>query len=559
MICASTGHVFSARLCHVSLERPTRAMRLLHLSVENFRGVRSLDLDLDEMTVVIAENKHGKTSVFDVLGLCLGPRGADPDTLFREEDFYRDVNGTIADIRIVLTFEGEETLRLEFLGAHTDRKLVRSFIDTEGQALDPQPDAGVFQALQERHPVLLLRFSQPTLARLDDGEADDSTGPDKRRSRLRLAETVARVYRDLAHTREPLPADEIASALRAAQDLLTESPEDGHPPLHGMLEELRQEVQAWNRPRRADSMIDLSGSGTHNLALLLVLGSLLDVRGGKALPSDACPIIAIEEPEAHLHPILLASTWEVIESLKAQTIVTTNSGELLSSVPMISLRRLVKVDDHVLVHRLRRETLRESDLRRVSYHVRARRGGVLFARCWLMVEGESEFWLMNHLSQIMGYDLESEGIRTIEFAQCGVGPLLKLANDLGIAWHLLADGDESGQVYARDARRLLGDALEGRRISELGHRDIEHYLWHSGFEPVYRNAARIAPRPDGGGPPPGHIIGKAVRRTSKPYLALAVAEACEREGPAAIPPVLRSVVETAVMLARQAAGDARPS
>ena len=62
---------------------------------------------------------------------------------------------------------------------------------------------------------------------------------------------------------------------------------------------------------------------------------------------------------------------------------------------------------------------------------------------------------MSQLAQVMGHDLEAEGVRSIEFAQCGVAPLVKLANDLGIAWHLLADGDESGRVYARDARKWL--------------------------------------------------------------------------------------------------------
>ena len=87
---------------------PTRverlAMRLEGILIENFRGIRALELDFDPFTVIIAENNHGKTSVFDVLGLCLGPRGVDPDSLFRDEDFYRAPDGEVGDIRLVLTF-----------------------------------------------------------------------------------------------------------------------------------------------------------------------------------------------------------------------------------------------------------------------------------------------------------------------------------------------------------------------------------------------------------------------------------------------------------------------
>jgi putative ATP-dependent endonuclease of OLD family len=293
------------------------------------------------------------------------------------------------------------------------------------------------------------------------------------------------------------------------------------------------------------------------VGLLLVVGAMLDVRGEETLPEHARPIIAIEEPEAHLHPIVLASTWDVIESLSAQTVVTTNSGELLGSVPMKSLRRLVRGDRQIDARRLEDRTLSETDLRRVSYHIRAKRGGVLFSRCWLLVEGESEFWLLNQLAHVLGYDLEAEGVRCVEFAQCGVTPLVKLANDLGIEWHMLADGDESGAAYVREASKHLGAQPLPRRVSQLAHRDVERCLWHHGFEHVFTDAARSADRADGRGRrlPPGRVIAKAVRKRSKPYLALMVAEECAARGPDSVPPVLRNVVEASVSLAREAIAD----
>jgi hypothetical protein len=59
------------------------------------------------------------------------------------------------------------------------------------------------------------------------------------------------------------------------------------------------------------------------------------------------------------------------------------------------------------------------------------------------VEGETEIWLLSELAQICGYSLRAEGVRIIEFAQCGQSPLIKVARDFGIEWHLLADGDEA--------------------------------------------------------------------------------------------------------------------
>ena len=52
-------------------------MRITEVSIRNFRGIKSLDLDLGPIAVLIGENNSGKTSVLDALKLCLrdfGPR-----------------------------------------------------------------------------------------------------------------------------------------------------------------------------------------------------------------------------------------------------------------------------------------------------------------------------------------------------------------------------------------------------------------------------------------------------------------------------------------------------
>jgi putative ATP-dependent endonuclease of the OLD family len=547
-------------------------MRLKRVLIENFRGVRRLDLGLDQTTVLISENHHGKATLLDALGLCLGVRGSDADTCFREGDCCSLEGGHAERVRIVLTFAdhgpdgdladpGRVPVHLEFSGALPERHIHRRFVDTEGLPLDPQPEPSEIDRFQRAHPVLMLRFARPRhdvppVAAFDDPGMPDPPSTPNRRGAGDLAATIAHVYQELALQRGPVSEDHLNRGLAAAHRLLEQGESRAGPeaPVHRMLGELRAEVRRWGRPPAADASLDLSGSGSHNLALLLVLGSILEVRGDTAFDQEAWPIIAIEDPEAHLHPILLASTQRVIEALQAQTIVTTNSGELISSVKLSQLRRLVPSEREIDVYGLRKGSLTPKDLRRVAYHIRAKRGGVLFARCWMLVEGESEFWLMNQLADVLGYDLDAEGVRLIEFAQCGVAPLAKLANDLGIPWHLLADGDESGSIYARDAAGFLGGATPGRRISKLGYRDVEHTLWYAGFEDVYRTAARLADRPDGRDPPPGRVIAKAVRKRSKPYLALAVGDAASERGRRSIPRVLRRAIESSVSLAREAAG-----
>ena len=552
-------------------------MRLTRVQIENFRGISRLDITLGPLTVVIGENNHGKTSLFDVLDRCLGGPGGGETGVWEYRDFRRTDQGTLETIRVVLTFDDggavlpgsltnklfatalssgdgrQAHLRVEFVGDPETGSMQHRFLDDQGETLDVPESDTVLRRLRQLHPVLLIRLAQP----LDAGvlewarpEGTDLDGEDQDES---PEEAITRVYHRLAAARGPVPAAELRQAFLAV-GALRDQVEDR---VHSSMGPVKKVLENFLDPTNGSGRAQLVGGGGHNLGLLLVLGALLEMRGHVSLDAEATPLIAIEEPEVHMHPMVLSSTWDVIESLQAQTLVTTNSGEFLADVPLGVLRRLVRRDGRIEAFHLREGRLDPESLRRVGYHVSAKRGAILFARCWLLVEGETEFWLLRELAKTLGYDLEAEGVRCVEFAQCGVGPLAALANELGIAWHLVADGDESGVVFAREAMRFLEDRPKREHLPTLDRPNIEAFLWHYGFEDVYREAAQVGPRgtQEGDKVSSRRVIDRAVRRHSKPYLALTVAEECARRGPESVPPLLRAVVERSVELARAAVSD----
>lgn len=554
-------------------------MRLTHVSIENFRGIGRLELDLDRLTVVIGENNHGKSSLLDVLERCLGRPGAAAPSHFDAADFRRVGGNPPLPIRVVLTFErpsrheggggeagpldlaatvdrdGRRRLRVRFTGSPDDGVMNAVLVEEDGQVAD-RPHDLVVSRLRRTHPVLLVRLAQPhTAAGFDWRRSDEQD--DREDSEHGYEEDIARIYRRLVETRGPVPAQDVQRAVQAAyrlRDTLAERYLDQGGPLRAILEHMVAEGNGGTGDLRYRP-----GSGSHVLGILLVLGSLIDGRGDAALPSDAEPILAIEEPEVHLHPMVVASTWDVIEDLRTQTLVITNSGEFLSKVPLRFLRRLLRRDGTIGAHRLHEGTLSQEGLRRVGYHIRAKRGSALFARCWLLVEGETEFWLVRALAQVLGYDLEAEGVQVVEFAQCGVEPLVRLADALRIEWHLLADGDGSGTAYVREAREHLHGRPVKRHATRLRRRTVEMELWHGGFQDVYRRTAGIPVegplKVDGKTLNAYHVVNRAIRRRSKPYLAQTVGEECQRRGPDSVPRALRQVIETSVELARAAIDD----
>ncbi|WP_247646604.1 ATP-dependent endonuclease [Deefgea sp. CFH1-16] len=201
-----------------------------------------------------------------------------------------------------------------------------------------------------------------------------------------------------------------------------------------------------------------------------------------------------------------------------------------------------------------------SDARKVAFHIRSNRASSMFARVWLLVEGETEFWLLPELARICGVNFPLEGIRCVEFAQAGLAPLIKFADHLGIHWHVICDGDDAGMKYQKRARSLLGNRPEEQHITMLNCRDIEHFLWDNGFADTYRQAA--APRGEMNHyyraaleqqPPLNdeEIISRALRHHSKPGMALEIAEAAEIKGRQAVPAVLQNMFQTLQTLSEE--------
>ena len=178
--------------------------------------------------------------------------------------------------------------------------------------------------------------------------------------------------------------------------------------------------------------------------------------------------------------------------------------------------------------------------------MRFHRSGALFARCWLLVEGETEVWLFNELANQCGYNLAAEGVQIIEFAQSGIKSLIKVAKAFGIDWHVVTDGDSAGKKYANTVRGQLDGDQPKHRLTELPDRDIEHYLYNNGFEAFFKAMLKI---PLDHPIPAKKVVTRVLKKYAKPDLALAIVSHCEYQGKAGIPLLLRWTLKRVVTMA----------
>ena len=207
------------------------------------------------------------------------------------------------------------------------------------------------------------------------------------------------------------------------------------------------------------------------------------------------PIVALEEPEAHLHPSAVRALWHLIEQIPGQKIISTHSGDLLSEVPLDAVIRLYKRDGVTVAKRLKDVSLDSDDLRKFNFHIRQARGELLFAQCWILGEGETEATILRESARVMKKDLEKAGIRLVTY-QTGssLKTCLKIANGLGIHWFVLADNDIQGGADSDTIQTHLNGRKKSDVLFMMQEQNIEQYLCANGFSDIYYRLLGDQPR-----------------------------------------------------------------
>ncbi|NIG12500.1 ATP-dependent endonuclease [Pantoea sp. Cy-640] len=542
-------------------------MILEHIDIHGFRGINRLSLPLTDTNLLIGENAWGKSSLLDALTLLLAP-AAEPYR-FTEQDFHfppGEVEARRHKLQLVFRFraQGDEHealfapfwqqddagryLRFSTLATRqgSEVKTRWRFIDARGEVLPLAGTDAALAQLRAYYPVLRLRD-----ARFGRRSRHNDNDTQRRADTLSaLAQEMHSLTRDLVARPQTLSDELLRQGLHTMQQLmahyfLVQQPDTG---AARVAPELRDGSQGWRSLDQLNQLIAGTESRSRQVILLRMFSLLLQAHGSDALPAGARPLLLVEDPETRLHPIMLSVAWNLLALMPLQKIATTNSGELLSQVALEQICRLVREPDRVAAWRIGPEGLSAEEARRIGFHIRVNRPSALFARCWLLVEGETEVWIINELARQRGYHFAAEGVKVIEFAQSGLKPLLKYARRMGIAWHVLTDGDEAGKKYAATARsQLQAHEQESDHLTQFPAPDIEHFLYKQGFSDVYHQMAHL---PLNVPMNARRIITKAIHHSSKPELAIAVAMAAAERGPQAIPPLLDQLFGRVMWLAR---------
>jgi putative ATP-dependent endonuclease of OLD family len=187
------------------------------------------------------------------------------------------------------------------------------------------------------------------------------------------------------------------------------------------------------------------GMGTRSLASLLVFQAFASWRSQQAMQEEDNSVhtfLALEEPEAHLHPHAQRALYSQVQAMPAQVVVSTHSPYFASQAGPGQLRLFRKEGGASRVCSLDTSKLRSDDVQKLENRIMATRGDLLFSSALLLFEGETEEAALPIFAQrYWGNSIHQLGLSFVPVGGNDYFPFIWLAKSLEIPWFILSDAE----------------------------------------------------------------------------------------------------------------------
>jgi len=268
-------------------------------------------------------------------------------------------------------------------------------------------------------------------------------------------------------------------------------------PFTKKIRDLNKSLTIYYTDQKEPFPMEYHGMGTRSWSSLLTLKSFISLRSINAQKDQSVffPILAIEEPEAHLHPNAQKKLYGQMDAIAGQKIISTHSPYIAAAAKLGQIRNFYK-DNTVTCGRIEIDSLTPEDIRKINRQVINTRGEIFFSKVIVFFEGETEeqalpIFAQNHFNKTpaeMGLDFVGVG------GHKSYLPFLRFAEALKIPWFIFSDAENEPEknVKASVQSQFLNSG-SGKNESDcivfLGEgNDFERQLISDGFSDEIKQA-----------------------------------------------------------------------
>jgi putative ATP-dependent endonuclease of OLD family len=463
--------------------------------ISGFRAIKNLEVFLSRTTVLIGTNNSGKTSLIKALQLSLG----DYSRYISDEDFFigtddKRVNEINVDVKFVPTNSSGERITnfdnawtIEFgdkIRAGADNKQFLAF----RTRIKPNEIKGGFECSR-----FVLQTWSGFNAWLDEKPNNKidrkihsipfvsiEAQRDIHNELQSKSSFSGKILSDVEYQRDDIieiekliddlnsiatEKSEALKSFKAHLGQLTQSfKEAGNVEITPFPKKIRDlskyfSVHFGDNDSGVFSM-EYHGMGTRSWASILSAKAFIESTSDKHKKElePFFPILAVEEPEAHLHPNAQKTLYQQLSDTHGQVIVSTHSPYFAAVADIKNIRSFRKSKAGITVMQVG-EKYTSKDKETISSVVMSKLGEIIFAKALILCEGESDEQLIPAFFDVYsGKSFFSLGLCCVAVNGKRYSPFIKLACSLGIPTFIVSDNDGDTQdKVTRQIKKLRAE------------------------------------------------------------------------------------------------------
>jgi putative ATP-dependent endonuclease of OLD family len=228
------------------------------------------------------------------------------------------------------------------------------------------------------------------------------------------------------------------------------------------------------------------GMGTRSLAAVLTFRAYTTWRQANSKDEKVHSMLALEEPESHLHPQAQRALFFQIDDIPGQRIVSTHSPIIASQAKILQLRHFCKNGACTKITQLH-PPIEPDHALKIERMVLNTRGDLLYARAIVLFEGTQteDQALPIFAEKYWGAHPNALGITMIPAGGLDYLPFLMLAQEFQVPWYILSDGEQQAVGAVNSCLEKLSEPIDTKRVKKIPDgKNFEKYIANETYKGV---------------------------------------------------------------------------